>query len=155
MDAITQYVLRLVCGALVCGLLLALTGADGPGGKLRSMLCGLFLAYLAISPLAKIDLGDLRYTDPGITARAEALARSGEAAAKEAMAIRISEQCEAYILNKAVEQNLIITAEVVLDPDSGIPVSVRLTGTATPYDRETLISYITRTLGIERSAIQW
>lgn len=155
MEAIAEYVLRLVCGAVVCGLALTLTGADGPGGRIRSMLCGLFLAYLAVSPLARLDLGVLRYTDPGIAAQAEELARSGEAAAKAAIASRISEQCGAYILNKADELGLSLQAEVALESETGIPVSVRITGSATPYEKETLISYITRTLGIERSGIQW
>ncbi len=155
MGSIAQYVLRLVCGAMVCGLLLTLTGSDGPGGKLRAMLCGLFLAYLAISPLAEVDLEDLRYTDPGISARAEALARSGEAAAKEAMAQIIKDQCGAYIQNKADELALALQAEVTLNPETGGPVSVRITGDAPPYQKEALIDYITRTLGIERSRIQW
>ena len=155
MEAIGQYILRLVCGAVVCSLLLSLTGADGPGGKIRTMLCGLFLAYLAISPLTELDLVDLRYTDPGVTARAEELARSGEEAAREAMALRITEACEAYILNKADELSLELEAEVTLDRSTGIPVSVRISGTAAPYDRERLIDYITRTLGLERSRIQW
>lgn len=155
MEAIGEYILRLVCGALICGLILSLTGADGPGGKLRSMLCGLFLAYLAVSPLVNLELGDLTYMDPHIAAQAEELAQAGALDAKDAMAQRISEQCDAYILNKADELALTLTAEVTLDPDSCVPVSVRITGTAAPYDRETLIGYITNTLGIERSNIQW
>ena len=155
MEAISEYILRLVCGAAVCGLLLALAGADGPGGRLRKLLCGFFLAYLALSPLTGLELDDLRYTDPGIAAQAEALARSGEEAAREAMTLRISEACEAYILNKADELSLSLEAEVALDPESGTPVSVRITGAAPPYVRESLIDYITRTLGMERSRIQW
>ena len=155
MEAIASYILRLVCGAAVCALILSLTGSDGAGGRLRTMLCGLFLAYLAISPLTSLDLGDLHYTDPGIAARAEALARSGDEAAKEAMAQIIKEQCGAYILNKAEELSLTVSAEVELEPDTGVPVSVRITGSAAPYERETLIDYIIQTLGVERSAIQW
>lgn len=155
MEAVSGYLLRLVCGAVVCSLLQSLTGADGPGGKVRSLLCGLFLAYLAISPLSDLEFGDLRYTDPGITARAEELTRAGEQTAREAMASRISEQCQAYILNKAEELALDLEAEVFLDPDTGIPVSVRISGSAPPYHREAILSYITRTLGIERSGIQW
>ena len=155
MEAIAQYVFRLVCGAVVCGLLMALTGSGGPGGKIRSILFGMFLALLAISPLAEIRLDDLRYLDPGITARAEELARSGEDSAREAMALRISEQCEAYILSKADALSLVLDAEVILDPETGIPVSVRITGNAAPYHRESLMGYITRTLGIERSRIEW
>ena len=155
MEAVTAYILRLVCGALVCALLMSLTGANGPGGKLRSLLCGLFLGYLALSPLVALDLDGLRYTDPGILAQAEELARSGEEAAREAMAGRISEACEAYILSKADELHLTLEAEVIPDPVTGIPVAVRISGSAPPGDREALIRYITQTLGVERSGIQW
>lgn len=155
MEEIAGYVFRLVCGAIVCGLILAITGTGGPGGKIRTMLCGMFLAVLALSPLTDLDLGDLGFLDPGITARAEELADAGDRAAKEAMAQIIKEQCEAYILNKADELSLTVEADVALDPETGVPASVRIRGLAQPYEREVLIDYIIRTLGIERSGIQW
>ena len=155
MEAIANYVLKLVCGALVCGLILAITGSDGPGGKLRGMLCGMFLAFLAISPLREMDLSGLRYTDPGLSAQGDALAAAGTNQAKEAMADIIKDQCGAYILNKAGELGVQLSAQVELNPDSGAPVSAVLTGTATPYEKEALADYITQTLGIERSGIQW
>ena len=155
MEAVAQYVLRLVCGSVVCSLILAMTGSDGPGGKIRRLLCGLFLATLALGPVANLELDDLIYLDPAIAARAEELSQSGVFQAKEAMAAGISDQCSAYILNKAEELGLTLQAEVELDESTGIPVAVRLTGNAPPYEREALIGYISRTLGIERSGIQW
>lgn len=155
MEAIASYVLKLVCGAVICGLILAITGSGGPGGRLRVMLCGLFLAFLAISPLRELDLDDLHYIDPGISAQAEQVAHAGTARAKEAMAAIIKDQCGAYILNKAAELQLSLTVEVELDPDTGEPVSTLLNGTAAPYEKEVLSDYITQTLGIERSGIQW
>ena len=155
MEAIAGYVLRLVCGAVVCGMILALTGSDGPGGRIRRFLCGLFLATLALGPLADLSPEDLFYLDPSIAAQAEELAQSGVRQAKEAMASGISEGCCAYILNKADEMGLSLQTEVGLDPSTGLPVSVRLWGEAAPYERESLTGYIIRTLGVERSEIQW
>lgn len=155
MEAVASYVLRLVCGAVVCGAILSITGASGPGGRLRSMLCGLFMAFLALSPLADLSPDTFVYLDPEISAQAERLAGEGSAQAKEAMAVIIKEQCEAYILNKAAELQLSLTAEVELDPDSGAPVSASLRGSAAPYERGVLSDYITQTLGIERSGIHW
>lgn len=155
MEAIASYVLKLCCGAVICALILSITGSNGPGGRLRVMLCGLFLAFLAISPLRELDLDELRYTDPGISAQAERITQAGTAQAKEAMAAIIKDQCGAYILNKAAELELSLTVELTLDPDSGAPVSAILSGSAAPYEKEVLSDYITQTLGIERSGIQW
>lgn len=155
MDYVSSYVMRLACGALVCGLILAIAGTKGPSGRLRQMLCGIFLAFLALSPLRDMDLGHIQYTDPGIASQAQQIAQAGSDQAKEAMASIIKEQCCAYILNKAAESHLSLTAEVELNPDTGEPESVVLSGDASPYERESLSDYITQTLGIERSAIQW
>lgn len=155
MEAVASYVFRLVCGAIVCAFILAITGTGGPGGRIRSVLCGMFLAVLAISPLRNLELGKVEFLDPSIASQAEQLAREGEEAAKETMIQIIKDQCRAYILNKGDELALSVEAEVILDPDSGIPESVRILGDASPYEREALIDYITRTLGIERSRIQW
>lgn len=154
MEAIASYVLKLSCGAVICALILSITGTNGPGGRLRVLLCGLFLAFLAISPLRELDL-DFRYTDPGISAQAEQIAQAGTAQAKEAMTEIIKDQCGAYILNKAAELDLSVTVELELDPDTGAPVWAVLTGSAAPYEKEVLSDYITQTLGIERSGIQW
>lgn len=155
MDYVSNYVMRLACGALVCGLILAITGTNGPLGRLRQMLCGLFLAFLALSPLRDMDLRSIQYTDPSISSQARQVAQAGSDQAKEAMASIIKEQCCAYILNKAAESHLSLGVEVELNPDTGEPEGVVLTGDASPYEKESLSDYITQTLGIERSGIQW
>lgn len=155
MEAFASYVLRLVCGAMVCGLILSLTGASGPGGRMRTMLCGIFLAFLAISPLAELELDRLRYTDPGIAREARDLAEDGSAQAKAAMAVIIKEQSVTYILSKAAELSVELSAEVELDPESGCPVSAQLKGSPTPYEKQVISDYIAQTLGIERSNIRW
>lgn len=155
MESIASYVLRLVCGAIVCALILSITGSSGAGGRLRVMLCGLFLAFLAISPLRDIDLSRISYTDPDISRQAKRLAQEGSAQAQEAMASIIKEQCATYILNKAAELSMELSVEVELDPDAGTPVSAVLHGSPTPYEKQLLSDYITQTLGIERSGIHW
>lgn len=147
--------MKLVCGAILCALILAITGTDGPGGRMRRMLCGLFLAFLAISPLRELDLDSIRYTDPGISAQAQKASQAGTAQAQEAMAAIIKEQSEAYILTKAAELSVQISVEVELDGESRTPIAAEITGSVTPYEKEELCGFITQTLGIERSAIQW
>lgn len=155
MEAVASYVLRLVCGSIVCSLILTLTGVSGVVGRMIRLLCGIFLSFLALSPLAELDLGNLRYVDPGIALEARDLAECGTVQAKEAMAVIIKEQCVTYILNKADELSLELTAEVELEAETGIPVSAVLHGSPTPYAKQILSDYITQTLGIERSRILW
>lgn len=155
MEAIASYVLRLVCGAIICGLILSITGSGGPGGRIRQMLCGLFLVFLGISPLRDFRLDRISYTDPGISAQAQRAAQDGSAQARQTMASIIKEQSQTYILNKAAELQMSLTVEVELDPDDWAPVAARIDGDATPYEKELLSDYITHTLSIERSGIHW
>lgn len=155
MDAIAGYILRLVCGAIVCALILALTGTGGASGQLRKMLCGLFLAYLAISPLRNMDIGKIVFQDERIALQAERYVQAGTDQARTAMEDIIKAQCASYILTKAEELRLLPGVEVELNPQTGEPVSVALRGEATPYEKAVLCDYIMQTLGIERSGIQW
>ncbi len=155
MEAIAGYVFRLVCGALVCGMILGLMGPAGAAGRLVKRICGLFLAFLALSPLRNMELEDLQLLDPALGLQAQQFAQAGSDQAKEAMADIIKEECSAYIQNKAAELSLNLEIQVTLDHDSGVPTQVTLWGDATPYERETLCDYITQTLGLERGNIRW
>lgn len=155
MEAVREYIFRLVCCGVCCTLLLSITGAEGPGGKLRKMLCGIFLAFTAISPLRDLDLESIVYLDPSVYQQAEQIAREGSTQAKEAMASIIKDRCGAYITTKAADLSLALRAEVELDGESGIPVEVTLHGRPTPQQRQAISDYITQTLGIERGHIRW
>ena len=155
MDFAVNYVLRMVSGGILCALVLSVTGSSGAGGRILKMLCGLVMALLAISPLRELDTDSIRFTDPAITAQAEQAVQAGTEQAQQAMASIIKEQSASYILTKAAELSLELTVEIELEPDSMIPRAVTLSGSATPYEKETLSDYITQNLGIERSSIQW
>lgn len=155
MEAITSYILSLSCGAILCSIILSISGTDGAGGSLRRMICGLFMAFLAISPLKDVNLEKFYQEMESYSDEADAAAQWGIAQAEGATAAIIKDQCEAYILDKAGELGMEVEVYVSLDAQSRLPVAVSLTCSATPYQKQVLTDYIRETLGIERSQQQW
>lgn len=155
MEAVAKYVLTLCCGALICGILMSITGSDGPGGAIRRLICGMFLVLLAISPLKKLDFREIDRDFSFFSEAAESAALNGKNKASSALDKGISERCQTYILDKAGELSVSLEAEVDVDPDSHLPVSAVMTGTVTPHQKQILTDCIARNLGIERSRQEW
>lgn len=155
MDAIASYVMTLVCGAVICSIILSIGGTQGAGGSVRRMVCGLFMAFLAISPLRDLDLGELPETLDAFSAEAEIAAQDGVAIAEESVLSVIKSQTEAYILDKAGELGLEVEVSVLVEEGTRLPVKVIITGSAAPYQKQVLNDCIRENLGIEGSAVQW
>lgn len=151
MNAISSYLLRLICAAFLCALILAI-GGEGAGKGTRRLICGSFLVLTALSPFGALELSefDLAHYQKD----AEAAVSDGVSQAEEAQKEIISAACETYILNKAAGLGLAIDARVRLD-DEGLPVSVTLTGSASPAERESLSGCIARDLGVGKEAQTW
>ena len=155
MEAIASYVLRLCCGALICGLIQTISGKTGPTARIRQMVCAIYLAFLAISPLRDLDPEMLTRSDPDWIRNGEELAAEGATQAEIAYAQLISEQYESYIQTKAKALSLSLDVSLELDPDTGQLLGVELIGSATPYEKSVLENAIEADLGVERSRIRW
>ena len=155
MEAIAQYLLRIVCASLIGSILLSVTGRSGPSWRIRQMLCGLFVMATALAPLRELDLKQFALSDFVLSPDGSRYVQTGEEQARNAVAEIISGHMRAYILTKAGELGLEPDLCVTLDPETGIPVGVEITCSAAPYEKSILCDYIQDTLGIERSAIRW
>lgn len=151
MEAVAGYVLRMICGSLICGLILSVSGAKG----MMKSLCGLYLVFLAISPLRQIDPDELLLPDPWFQMEAERLVMEGQEQSREAFCRLITEQYQAYILSRAAELSLVPEVRVDVDAQTGAITRVELHAQATPYEKTKLTELICRNLGIERSSIHW
>lgn len=151
MSAAARYLLTLVCGAMVCALTESIAG-NGPGSGVRKLICGLFMAFLVISPLKTLDLPDLDLQS--YSRDAEAAAEAGQEQAEQARLDIISGSAEAYIWNKAAGMGLDLEISVELDGD-GIPCAVTLAGSVTPYEKASLSDMIAGDLGIGKEAQTW
>ena len=155
MEAVGEYLRTVCCGALLCAVLLQLAGKDGTAPVPLRMLCGLFLALLAISPLKNVDFTTAEQEFSDFSLEARAVSTDGKAQAEQAIRDGISRQCEAYILDKAGALGMKLSARVEVSEETHLPVSAVLTGEASPEEKAGLEAWIARELGIERSRQQW
>ncbi len=156
MEDIRQYLLSVAAAALVCSIIKTLTDGKGTLSSVVKRVCGIFLAITVFSPLVTIDFSDITLLPDTCLHEAEDAVASGTAMADAELQGIIIERTEAYILDKAAELHLQITVDVTLSPQAPYaPCGVTLSGTASPYAKQTLQEYIANQLGISKEAQQW
>ena len=153
MEAVREWLTSLV----LVSLLLSVTQSLIPEGTLRraaSFTGGLILLFALLRPVLGADLRRLELDFGGYQAEIAARQEELTAARAEAMTSIIAERTEAYILDKAGEMGLEVSARVETRAGAdGVPVpwSVELTGPRT----ESLASYLETELGIPAERQVW
>lgn len=152
MDALCDLVWRVFGAALICAVL---SHIGGGGQGMRKMLSGAFLVTVLLSGVLDLDFSGAYRELDSFSASADAAVEEGKAQAEQMKFAIITEQCEAYILDKAAELGADISVSVTLEPETGLPRAAAITGTLTPWERQTLSGEITQALGIEKEALDW
>lgn len=155
MEFLRQYVLSIVAASMIGGVVMGFL-QGGTIKQLLKIICGLFLAFMVISPIQKLDLQDLPVVGEEDAMAGEEIAAMGEEMAAEAMADIIKSETEAYILDKAAQLNVSLEVQVtVSDGDVPVPVEATLQGSISPYARQQLEAVLTRELGIPKEHQIW
>lgn len=149
MSALSGYLMRLICAAIVCALIGSVAGSSQ---GLRRLIAGIFLTLTALSPVEDLKLPDLDLDR--LRADAQRAVRDGTEQADHMQADIISEACRAYIWNKAAELGLELEVRLELDGEC-LPCSVELTGLASPLERQRLTETIVQDLGLGREDVTW
>lgn len=150
METLRQYILSVICAAILCGLLQMLFH-----GSVMKLIAGLFVTIAAISPILKGELQlDMNWED--ITVSSQWAIKEGEDAAFSVMSEHIKTQMQSYILSKAEELDANICVEVELSDDTlPAPAAVTVQGVVPPYTKKQLAEYMKRELGIEEEQQRW
>ncbi len=156
MDGIRAYLLRLTAAALVCGILTALCGKKGAVGGVIRLLTGVYLTLNILAPWVQLRLDSLSELAFDWADSAQTVSQSGENTAREEMAACISENIQAYILDKARTLEAELTVEVQLSEDAiPVPCGVRIRGNISPYAKKVLSNMMETELGIPPEEQLW
>lgn len=153
MEALRQYVLSVVTAAMVCGIITGLFHSGG-GKQVVKLICGLFLAYTVLAPIARGNFSELSVFSLGFGDEAAEAAAMGENLARDSMAEIIKSKTVAYILDKAADLQAEVTVEVSVNEEN-VPNSVTVSGAVSPYARRQLQTIIESDLGIAKENQKW
>lgn len=156
MDSIRSYVLSIVAAALLCGICQSFWDHKSATGAIVRTITGLLVAITVLSPIVNLEIGDLTKYFSSLQTDADAIVSAGEEIGQTERARIITQQCEAYILDKADRLGLSLKVQVQLaENDSLQPETATLQGTASPYAKSVLGTYITESLGIPEEKQIW
>ncbi len=155
MDALGQYVISVATAAILCGMVLKII-PKGINQELLKILCGLFLAFTLISPLRELQPEKLDLQAWLDSFSAEEFSKAGQEEARRDLEGIISQQTQAYILDKAKELGADIQVNVYLSGDPyPIPEAVIITGRISSEQKIRLECVLEDELGIPKEFHTW
>lgn len=140
---------------MLCSIASRFLGKKGSAAITRVLL-GVFLTVTVLLPLGKLDMSILDQWQLDFSADAQAAIVEGKSEAQNRLADIIKEQTRSYILQRAEQLGADITVSVELsDQTLPQPVSVRIRGTLSAQQKQSLCTIITQELGIAKENQQW
>ncbi len=155
MEALRQYALSLICGALIVGILLDLSEKSGFKQSIR-LVCSIFFASVLIRPLLSLSIPELSQLGSSYQTQAEAAAAQGENIRIRSIASIIRQECEAYILKEA--RAIGADVDVLVELNNGnppVPVAVTLRGSFDASSEEQLGKLLADEVGIPKEHQTW
>lgn len=156
MGTVRAYILSVIASSVICGCVQMLIDKKSPSFTLVRTLCGIYMAFVLIVPLQRIDFSVYGNYFSGFAEEANSAVTSGKNIALQEQTKRIKEQSQSYILDKAVSLGANITVEVTLSNHiPPIPSRITIKGAVSPYVKKVLTDYIKEQLGIPEEAQVW
>jgi len=156
MDDYKGYILSIIVTSVISSIFVNITKRMGTIGKIIKLLCGVLLVITLIRPITNLSgvkipeyFSELEFDAENVIDQYQQLT------ADETQHI-IKEQTEAYILDRATQMGLILEVDVNLsDASPYTPVSVVISGDASPYFKQQLQKVISNNLGIQEENQVW
>lgn len=154
MEGLGEYILSVVCAAILCTLVAGIAGKEQTAGKVLQLVCGLFLTLAVVRPVTAIHLDDISRFTQSLEADAAMAVGMGKDYYEDTLSSVIQEKTEAYILDKALSLGVQTKVQVVVDADHTIS-EVVFTGRIAPYARSRLQEILESELGIAKERQIW
>lgn len=156
MTELGQYTVSVCCAGIFFAVILSLLPEKGLTSTVTRHICGVVTAFVVISPLKQIRLGDYIGIYDSLLYDAQAASAVGEQQTEDALADIIKQRSEAYILDKAQAMGVNLDVEITLSRDDlPVPVSARIGGTVSPFIKLRLQRLLTEELGIAKENQLW
>ena len=153
---IRTYLIRLTAASILCAMIRRMA-PEGSAGAAARLGTGLLLLLALFRPIASADPVRAAAEVAKMGSYDPLAAESFSAETNRLLSSLISGQAEAYILDKAGKQSLIVDAEVETRVEDYYPVpwSVRIRGSPTTEQRAELSRIIAEDLGIPEERQTW
>lgn len=148
------YVLSVICAAVLCAIVTDLGEKKGTRAKILKLICGVFLSFTVIRPVAEVKLEEFSFFTADIAQDAFHITDLGQNQSYREMAAIITNEVSAYILDKASDFPGDLTVDVELD-ENLIPCRVILTGSISSDVKHQLEAMIETDLGIRKEDQIW
>ena len=155
MEAIRGYALRVICAALICGILTDLSEKFGFQKQIR-LVCSIYFACVLTGPILSVRLPAVSQWEDIYLPQAQEAAAQGEEIRIRSMAAIIRQESEAYILKEA--KALGADVEVEIELDNGYPpapAAVTLRGVFDASAETRLCRLLADELGIPKEHQTW
>lgn len=155
-ETIGKYLLSVIASAMLLNLTQILL-PKGSVRKVAGFLGGLLIVLAVLSPVVDLDMSSLADSLTQFQFETEAMGAGLAENDREWMAAIIKDQCETYIWDKANTLSADLEVEVILSEEDEypIPVSVKLTGKATPEQKSRIAECISGDMGIPVQRQEW
>ena len=156
MNGVRGYLLSIVAASLIVSLI-SVYPQKKSFQRVIILFGGLFLLLTLLRPVLSFRFGDLRSYLAQFEADESLISDAVEEGQNESARL-ITEQTQEYILDKAEELGMSLSAEVslaALSDSYQYPYSVTLHGHWTQEQKQTLAMYISQTLGIPEERQIW
>lgn len=156
MEQISQYLVSLICAAILSGIIISLLGKTGTQAAVGKLLCGIFLTITLLRPWASVQLDAFGEYLTAFSSDAEILIEQALVYSDDAQQEIIKAEVESYILDKAASLEVEITVNVELQKSQPqIPCAVTIYGAVSPSAKASLQQMLEEELGIPKEAQQW
>ena len=156
MEGVREYLLSVTAGAILCGLLGSLAGEKGSFAGLYKLISGIFLCFLVISPLTKVQIRDFANMAENLMEQGRIAAQEGEESSDHTLRQIITDETRAYIMDKARSYGAEIQVEITLSrEDPPLPEYCTIQGTVSPYVKQQLKKILVTDLGIPEENHTW
>ena len=131
--------------------------SDGPVRKSASLIGSLILVLTVLAPVINIDETSIKRASNELQRQFDLEMSKLAVDDHTIMEDVIREQCEAYILDKAEEENMSLEVFITMGSESDIPIPVgaEITGSVSDAQQEALSRIISEDLGIPLEMQEW